>query len=522
MTKHQELVLAVQRLPLSTQRQLLGFWLNCASGIKSSIFFVTLKILNNWSNNRVELHQNRYTYLDNLRNFLVYNVVFFHIISIYAYPFMFWWPVIEKNRSSKGYESLILTMDIYLMPHLIFLSAFFIFLSLRSKSIIEYIKNRFMRLVIPLIVYIFCAGDIWHQILSKRLEVSNPTYFTTFFDYWRDFMNFSLITFIGKDKMLNQVWFNFHHTWFLSLLFVMSLSVVFLSMLFSQKEKVQIEVDNRKKIITKVFILSVILSFFYTVIAILYAANNINLFAFIRVLGLVQVRVGQFWMLLFLFLFGLYAYRKDWLIRGDIGSWKMWGMISLFFLFIFVLVVHKSFLPMVEEFLKVMEHNFLFSNKIPLPKSTNSFKSAYLIMNILTPMTCIFLLMFFLSFSKNFFDKPNKITAFCSTHSINVYILHFIPVVILQYSFMNISAAPIIKIILIIIIVIPSCLWLSHHLVYPYPRAAISFFVILKLVSLFLGFDFYYNALLALLFICFSGALYESVKLLMSFKSAHI
>lgn len=463
----------------------------------------------------MELYQNRYTYLDNLRNFLVYNVVFLHIICIYAYPLMFWWPVIEKSKSSRCYESLILTMDIYLMPHLIFISALFIFLSLKSKSIIEYIKKRFKRLVIPLIVYTFCAGDIYHQILSKRLDVSNQTYLTTFFDYWRDFMNFNVITFIGKDN-----WFNSQHTWFLSILFVMTLCVVFLSMLFSQKEKVQREVDNRKKIITKLFTLAVILSFFYTVLAILYAVNTIDFFAWIRVLGLVQVRINQFWMLLFLFLFGLYVYRKDWLARGDIGSWKMWGMISVFFLLIFVLFVHKFFLPMSEEFFKVLEHNLIFSNKIPLPKITDSFKLGYLIINILTPMICIFLLMFFLSFSKNFFNRSNKITVFCSTHSINVYILHFIPVVLLQYSFMNMPVAPMIKIILMMIIIIPSCLWLSHHLVYPYPRVAISFFVILKLLSLFIGFDFYYNVLLTLLFISFSGALYESVKLLMSVKSA--
>ena len=85
---------------------------------------------------------------------------------------------------------------------------------------------------------------------------------------------------------------------------------------------------------------------------------------------------------------------------------------------------------------------------------------------------------------------------------------------------MNMSVAPMIKIILMMIIIIPSCLWLSHHLVYPYPRVAISFFVILKLLSLFIGFDFYYNVLLTLIFISFSGALYESVKLLMSVKSA--
>jgi hypothetical protein len=62
------------------------------------------------------------------------------------------------------------------------------------------------------------------------------------------------------------------------------------------------------------------------------------------------------------------------------------------------------------------------------------------------------------------------------------------------------------------VIIIPSCLWLSHYLVYPYPKIAIAFFVALKLVALAAGFTFYYIALLALILISFSGAVYESAK----------
>jgi hypothetical protein len=71
---------------------------------------------------------------------------------------------------------------------------------------------------------------------------------------------------------------------------------------------------------------------------------------------------------------------------------------------------------------------------------------------------------------------------------------------------------PIAKIALMVVITIPACLWLSHHLVYPYPKIAIAFFVVLKLIALAAGFTFYYLALLALIFISFAGAVYESAK----------
>ena len=66
-----------------------------------------------------------------------------------------------------------------------------------------------------------------------------------------------------------------------------------------------------------------------------------------------------------------------------------------------------------------------------------------------------------------------------------------------------------------LVIVIPACLWLSHRFVYPHPLAAISFFIVVKLVSLFAGFNFYYMALLAMLLISVAGALLESIRLLM-------
>lgn len=355
----------------------------------------------------METYQNRYTYLDNIRNILVYNVVFIHVICMFAYPLMFWWPVINKNGSSRVYENLLITMDIYLMPLLIFIAALFIFPSLNAKSTLEYIKKRFFRLFVPVIVFSFCAGDIAYRILLKRLDNSNPTYLATFFDYWREFINFSVITFIGEHKMLNQINFSMSHLWFLSFLFFMTLLVVLLAIPFRKKEKKQREVDSRKKIIIKTVALAIILGFFYAVMAVFFSVKGIRFDSWIRVFGLVQVRINQFWMLLPLFLFGLYMYRKNWLTRGDIGSWKMWGILSAVLIFLYVLLIHSRLLPTVDELYKIAEHNYTFSDKIPFPILTDSFKQTCLLMYLLQLPICLFLLMFFLS-RRNFLTNPIK------------------------------------------------------------------------------------------------------------------
>jgi hypothetical protein len=169
---------------------------------------------------KMETNPNRFVYLDNIRNFLVYNVVLLHVMLMFAYPLAFWWAVINKEGSSRFYETGITSMGIYMMPCLLFIAALFIFPSPKKVTTLEYIKNRFLRLCVPVIVFLFCAGDIFSQLLLKRLNPVSPAYLETFLNFWRSFVNMPGIYLTSSEKTLNTVTFNFHHTWFLILLFL--------------------------------------------------------------------------------------------------------------------------------------------------------------------------------------------------------------------------------------------------------------------------------------------------------------
>jgi hypothetical protein len=464
-------------------------------------------------------YQDRSTYMDNIRTMLVFIVVFSHVISMFSYPLNYWWPVIDTTGSSGVYETILAILDIFMMPHILFIAAFFIFYSLKTKSAQEYIIKRFVRLYVPLVVFVFCAADVFYQIRLNRLNSSDVVYLTTFLDFWRDFMNFSIITFSGEGSMLNQTNFSMAHAWFLSFLFPITFVTVLLSLPFRKKEKARKKIDKRKKIIVTTIIFAVVLSIVYTGLAILFYFTHIGFSAWLRVLGCIEVRLNQFFILLPLFLFGLYVYKKEWLTKGDIGSWKMWGILSAVFIFIRVLLFYNGLLPSLEEIFKVVEHNLTFTDKLDFPSLAESYTTISVIMTITLPPTCIFLLMFFLSFAKKYFNRSNIITAFCSKHSMNVFILHYVAILVLQYAFANIPVAPIIKIVVMMGIAIAACLWLSHRFVYPHPLISIVFFVALKLVALFAGFHFYYKALLILIFISLAGALYESRRFLTSVRT---
>ena len=183
----------------------------------------------------MENNKNRFVYLDNIRNILVYNVVLLHAMQMFAYPLLFWWAVIDKERSSGFYETFLIPMDIYLMPCLLFIAALFILPSLNKSTPLEYIKNRFLRLCVPVIVFLFCAGDIFFQLLLKRLNPVSPDYLETFLNFWRSFVNLPALYLSSSQNTLNTVVFNFQHTWFLTFLFFMTLVVVLLSLPFKRK-----------------------------------------------------------------------------------------------------------------------------------------------------------------------------------------------------------------------------------------------------------------------------------------------
>jgi len=460
----------------------------------------------------MEPSQNRVAYLDNIRNVLVYNVVLLHIVQMFAYPLLFWWAVTDRTGSSRFYEMGLIVMDIYLMPCLLFVAAFFILPSVKKHTPLEYIKKRFLRLCIPAAVFLFCAGDIFFQLLLNRLNSLPTAYSDTFLNYWRVFANLPAVYLSMSQKTLNAITFNMQHAWFLTLLFSFTLIVVSLSLPFRRKISAPKKTDNRKIIIRKTILFAIALGLVHAAVMVYCVLHKIDFSSWIILGKVLQFQVGKIWLLLPAFLFGFYAYKKEWLTRGDIGSWKLWGILVCILLVPYILLYHIGILPTLDEMFKVAEHNSLFDDKMARPAVESRVQGAFLFTWILLPPICLFLLMFFLSFAKRFFNRPNAITTFCSKHSINVYVLHYIPVLILQYTFLNIPIPSLTKIILMVIIVIPACLWLSHRLVYPYPKTAIAFFVALKLIALAAGFTFYYFALLALIFISFAGAVYESAR----------
>ena len=109
------------------------------------------------------------------------------------------------------------------------------------------------------------------------------------------------------------------------------------------------------------------MSIVYAAAMINYVIHHIDFGSWIIIGKTLQFQTDKIWILIPMFLFGLYAYKKEWLTRGDIGTWKIWGVLAFIPLALYVLFYHIGILSTLDEILKVVEHNMQFDNKIASP-----------------------------------------------------------------------------------------------------------------------------------------------------------
>ncbi len=96
---------------------------------------------------------NRIYFLDNLRTFMIFLVVFVHAGWVYESSGIgaFFWIVDDPSTNNlSGILNLI--MDIFVMPTIFFISGFFAPLSMKNKKGWAFLKSKFKRLIIPWVI----------------------------------------------------------------------------------------------------------------------------------------------------------------------------------------------------------------------------------------------------------------------------------------------------------------------------------------------------------------------------------
>ena len=154
--------------------------------------------------------EKRYNYIDNLRFILVFLIVIYHI----AMAFNTW---CEANyifiEESKPLSSIIVFLSPYYMPILFLLAGISSYYSLKKRGYKTFIKERLLRLGIPLIFSILVIVPI----LSYIADIFHNSYNDNFFMHYSIFFT-KYTDFTGYDGG-----FSFGHLWFILVLLLISI-----------------------------------------------------------------------------------------------------------------------------------------------------------------------------------------------------------------------------------------------------------------------------------------------------------
>lgn len=241
----------------------------------------------------------RLWYIDNLRIFLISLVVLHHLSITYGAPGSWYY-----NETEAGFPEIIpmllfvLTNQSFFMGMFFFVSAFFILPSLKRKGTGKFLKDRLIRLGIPLLFFYFILSPLTVFLHHRFIQ--------------------------GEEVSLIDFWINQKGTGFGPLWFVEALLLFTLLFLLVKPVKVNQQIP------------------FPGTFAILLAAFAVGFLQYIIRIWLpvgwsmpvTNFQFPFFVQYIFLFILGIVAYKNNWLDSITFRTGKNWFLFAQFVLFI--------------------------------------------------------------------------------------------------------------------------------------------------------------------------------------------
>lgn len=364
-------------------------------------------------------NSDRYTFIENLRIFAIFMVVFHHAARAYAT----WgpWPIKEAVTSS-WFDPFFAVNYGFLMALFFFISAYFMPTSFNKKGAKEFANQRNRKFLVPLIFFVLMV-----------IPLEQYAYFIYFRDYgYINFGEYLINYYFGfGEKPLNwsgPSWpdIQLAHIWFIEhLLFYQIIYQVYRTWKDKKTniiENIQYEETKCPEIPPKPFIMNMVLiliifllSIAQYFIRILYPMNLWTSFFFVF-----QVEPAHWLQYITVFLLGVYFSSKRWFfdIIDKIG--KLWLIIGL--LCIGIIYVLRIFI------LDPLDNPILLGNG-------TIFSFHY---SLLETFLCFGMIFGLFYLFKKYLNKNTNISRVFSKNSFLIYLIHQPIIVFLQYFFYSV------------------------------------------------------------------------------------
>jgi glucan biosynthesis protein C len=351
----------------------------------------------------------RIFFLDNLRVLLAFLVVLDHAAQPYV-PGSAW---VIPSEPGSPLESFIITMFLILissffMGLFFMISAYFVPPSLERKGAALFMKDRLVKLGVPILIFMFGVFPVIGYVLYYYGLYNQPQ---------------PLIT--------------FGNLWFLALLLLFSAACVAFWLVKKSPSKTRRAFPGTKAILG--FIL--ILAFLSFIVGIWWSINEWVPLGLFEPFHLTQYAM--------LFAAGIIAYREGWMDAIPKTAAKLWSGIAVFTV-LFLIVI------------SLWNRDALLLGGIGPGSLVGSFWQAFFCVS-----TCIALLAFF----RDRFNSQGPLAKVLANNSYTVYIIQLPIIIFLQFLLIGVEIDPLIKFIIVGAVGIPLVFATSHYAVRRLPYA---------------------------------------------------
>lgn len=318
----------------------------------------------------------KYTYLNNVRSFLVFLVVVYHCGLVYESSGVgasFW--IVDDHTTNHLSGIINLIIDTFVMSSMFFVAGFFAVSSLAKQSPFEFLYSKIKRLILPWCIAVLILIPIYKYIFlaSRGLEQEN----------WESYFHFS-------NGIFSQSWL-----WFLPVLF---LFFVFYALLCHFRVN---RVARRANLsVTKVAILIFLVS--------VLSATFIKVYGFAGWIKtpFIDFQIERLIIYFCYFLFGAFVFEADriddWLenkVAINVANFTSWLPMTLYV----SIVIYSLIKP--EDFL--------------ISKFGDE-----LVKQVFFHWTLMILLFSCLVTCKKYFNRDTKVSRLLAQNSFSVYIIH--------------------------------------------------------------------------------------------------
>lgn len=250
----------------------------------------------------------RLYFFDNLRGFIIFLVIVFHVAIGYMANPPQWWYVIDTQKNLV-FDLFVMVTDVFIMPVMFLIAGYFALPVLIRQGTAAFWRNKVWRIIIPWIAgVLLLAPLITYMIFFSRMPVPPP-----YLDFW-------------ATKFFSAEVFNHAHYWFLGDLawFYLLLTIGYHSnpTVFQRRGN-----PSRPSLGFFVFFTLITAAGFFG--ATLYFPPD----TWFSQLYIISFQPSRLVICFLYFLLGVHAWRNSWFIRGGysprLGPWLASGALML-------------------------------------------------------------------------------------------------------------------------------------------------------------------------------------------------